>query len=88
MLAEMGALGIGFVWGWLINGPAGLPGRTLRTLVAISLATTLIGLQVLTLMNWKTSGVYLAAVLLAMGLRQTWRHALNKRSATRSATGD
>lgn len=76
---ELGALGLGLVWGWLLGLLSAHAANWLRTGVVLGAATIALAVEVLWLTEWKAAAILVIAILLAFLLYFTLRHGLSER---------
>lgn len=82
MLAVIGGTTVGLVWGWLIGGRKCGDTNVFATALILSMATFVFTAEVFLLTDWLCVSVFLAATLLALGLRFYWSSSLQSRLST------
>jgi hypothetical protein len=75
MIATLGAVGTGIVWGWLVG-----PGRRLsaRAVVARAAATLLVAGETLALAGWPDAAVFVGAASAGAAAHLAWRRHLGR----------
>jgi hypothetical protein len=76
-MAGLGAIGLGFVWGWLMGSVGGRVRRPLPTGLALGSATLLLTAEVLVLAHSRAVWLFLGGAGLALLLHLGWRRELS-----------
>lgn len=80
LIAMLGSLGLGLVWGWLIGILSRFqPTRWLLQCLALGLATALLALETWLLVDWRAAVYFVAAATLALGAHLIWLYSLRRR---------
>lgn len=75
----LGSIGVGLVWGWLLGGVGDTVRGSLRNVLPVLVATSLLLLQVYWLASWSGIESSFGALVLALLLHLGWRRALRQR---------
>ena len=79
LIAVLGGVGLGLVWGWLMGGVVAKVRLSPLTTLALSVATLLLAIEVLLLAGWLVLALLLIMAALSIGLHFAWRHELRNR---------
>jgi hypothetical protein len=78
-IPDLGGVGLGLVWGWLLGIAGDGPRRPLLTGLALTGATLLLALEVLLFTQWIVLAFFLGSTGLAWLLHFLWRRELHRR---------
>jgi hypothetical protein len=76
IIALLGGVGIGFVWGWLIGSVVGNTSQPRYSYSWIGVATLFLSLVILLLAAWPASVLFLGATGITLSLHLAWRRLL------------
>lgn len=72
MLPVIGGTTVGLVWGWLVGAHRCRSTNGFATALTLCMATLVFVAEVFLLTDWRCAATFLAATLLALGLRFYW----------------
>jgi hypothetical protein len=84
LIATLGSIGLGLVWGWLMGGLSGQSGRLQRNGLALSAATLAFAVEVFLLASWQAVAFFLGATVFALVSHVLWRRDLRRRFGLRN----
>jgi NhaP-type Na+/H+ or K+/H+ antiporter len=86
LLVSLGGIGLGLVWGWLLGSLEGRVSRPLRSVLFLSIATLLLGVEVLVFADVSKVLLFLGSATLSLLLRIGWQHELRRHSQSSKLT--
>jgi len=78
VVARLGAIGIGLLWGSLLAQFSGRSVSTSSTLLTLATATIVIGIEVVLFSDWRGSVFFIGAVAVALLLQRWWYRELEQ----------
>lgn len=72
LIAALGSVGLGLVWGWLLGMLGGRRPRPMRNGLILGIASLLPAAQLLLLVNWRALALFGGAVAVAFLLHLGW----------------
>lgn len=87
MIASLGSVGAGLVWGWLLGLRAPWGRRPAHSAAAAFAASLLFALEALALVDWRAAGILLASLVAGLLARLGWRGALKARYGAERSEG-
>jgi hypothetical protein len=78
-ISILGSIGLGLAWGWLVGQRDQAGSWQVLKGLAVGVATSLIGVEVFLLADWRALMSFVGASALAFVLHRQWRRELRQR---------